>query len=238
MNMTEVERESILDERRTQMEQHHNRQLLKQMVAKGADAGGDSSDDDDNQRTRRSGRTGKVKQLDELKKRRQAKSARDDKKARGDDSGAEDVRPYDQSSPAGGRHSPSDDDEEYGKSSKSKSKDKSKTRNGKEEAPTAPATTDELNRIIIPRRKLAYFWPCEFFSEYVTGAYVRLGVGMHKGERIYRIAQIMGISEKPASKPYQLDKHLTDIRLQLSIAKATKDFSMELISDTPATDVG
>lgn len=58
-----------------------------------------------------------------------------------------------------------DDDDVYGGS---KAKADKKKRAGKEKEVEA-ATKDDLQRIVIRRGRLAEFWPCSFFSDYVEG---------------------------------------------------------------------
>lgn len=229
MNMTELERESILDERRTQMEQYHNRQLLKAMVAN--TGGAEESDEEADKPTRRATRSSKSKQLDELKRRRKAKTEKTQKAAKGDDGwGDSDVenKGHRSSSDAASGEEDAEYDSDNRKTGSKKDKDKEVV---------VPATKDELHRIVLPRRKLAYYWPTPMFAEYVTGAYVRIGVGMANNERTYRLAQIAGVSENKSSKPYQLEQHYTDTKLVLAIAATKKDFTMENISNGEVTDV-
>ena len=225
--MTEIERETILEDRRDNIQTYQNRKQLRALVA------GQSSSytsEPDIKPTRRQSQTGKTKQLDELKRRRKAKSEREEKRSRtrdqGDDSDEE----------KGARRSPTsrevtseDDDGEYESSDEKK--------HGKNIKEIDKASHEDLLKIILRRGQLAMFWPTSFFSDFVTGAYVRQGVGLRDGQPEYRLAQIAGVAERKASRPYQLDKHRTDIMLTLQIGSLKKDFTIEQTSNSDITDV-
>jgi hypothetical protein len=241
--MTEIDRESELEDRREKLQKFEDRRQLKQMVA-AQDVGADSdSDSKPSAMARRKGAAGeRGKKLDELKRKRLDKTAREEKRARrakgeandsdddGDDSKAKaDAWDY------------SDDDDEdaapggSGRAGKS-GKGKGVAAEDEDEGPEI-SSVEHIAPIVLQRGKLAEYWPRDFFPQYIKDAYVRIGVGMFNGAMEYRLAQIVGISEKKASAPYDLEKHRTDLKLTLAHGEQKQDFKMDMISNSPLTEV-
>lgn len=259
--MTEIERESILEERREKLQQYEDRQRLKQMVAEQDGMGGFSDSETKPSAaagTRRKTGAGaeKLNKLDELKRKRQSKREREEKRARrakdGGSSGDDESSDSDAYDPSGSRKkqkkkrkksaSPfaftedededdQQDDERAGPSSKAKASAAARA------AADAIQSVEDLKTIILPRGKLAFFWPTPFFEEYVKGAFVRIGVGSEGGQPIYRLAQIEKVSPQRSSKLYDLDKHKTDLKLTLIIGNSQKDFTMQMVSNSAVSEV-
>lgn len=226
MQLTELERESILEERREQLQNFQNRQQLRQMMEQTSR----ESPAESEARPRR--RTGKAKQLDELKRRRKVKSEREEKRSlKADGDGDE------------------DDEEEEGEESEGESKaakrefDYTDDEEDGQHSDTAPVQEDEqvtkemLAQIVLKRGHLAKLWPAPIFEDMVAGAYVRMGVGQERGQPVYRLAQITGVAERKASKFYKLEQDMTDVKLVLAIGKDKRDFTMEMVSNSDVTDV-
>lgn len=227
-----MEREMILEERREKLQKYQDRQILKQMVA---DQEGHAveSDSDSRPTTRRRAPVSKrAKQLEELKQKRKSKSEREEKRARKKAAGSD----YDSEEENRERRSPSvpvytdsEDEDEQTKEEKPSTKKKGKSRE--------PANQEDLTKICIPRAKLAQYWPCPWFSDYVEGAYVRMGVGQENGQPIYRLAKVEKVAETKSSKLYKLEKNVTDVKLTLIIGDDKKDMTMEMVSNSPPTEV-
>ena len=240
--MTEIDRESELEERREKLQQSEDRRALKQMYNEADGGAGSDSDSKPSAMARRKGAAGeRGKKLDELKKRRQDKSARDEKRARRakgeeDDSDADDddgkgkATPWDFSD---------DEDEDEASSGRAGKSGKGKNAGAAEEESQGPeiSTVDDISPIVLQRGRLAEYWPRDFFPEYVKDAYVRIGVGMYNGAMEYRLAQVVGISETKATVPYELDKHRTDMKLTLAHGEQKQDFKMDMISNSAVTPV-
>jgi RNA polymerase-associated protein RTF1 len=233
MERNEMEREMILEERREKLQKYQDRQILKQMVADQEGHAVDSDSDSRPTTRRRAPVSKRAKQLEELKQKRKSKSEREEKRAKKKAAGSD----YDSEEENRERRSPSvpvytdseDGDGEYTKEEKPSTKKKGKSRE--------PAGKDDLTKICIPRAKLAQYWPCPWFSDYVEGAYVRMGVGQENGEPIYRLAKIEKVADAKSSKLYKLEKNVTDVKLTLIIGDDKKDMTMEMVSNSPPSDV-
>lgn len=238
MEMTEIDRELILEERREKLQKYQDRQLLKEMVANQEGGAGNDSDEEDSRPNtrRRAPQTKRAKQLEELKQRRKSKSEREEKRAKKRAQGSD----YDSDEENRDRRSPSvpiytDSEEEDGeaekeqKASSSTLKKKGKSRE--------PAEHDDIRKICLPRAALAKYWPCPWFGDYVEGAYVRMGVGQEKGEPIYRLAKVEKIADTPTSRLYRLENNVTNVKLTLIIGEDKKDMTMEMVSNTAPTEV-
>lgn len=228
-----MEREMILEERREKLQKYQDRQLLKQMVADQEGHGGDSDSDARPTTRRRAPVSKRAKKLEELKEKRKSKTEREEKRARKRAGGSD----YDSEEENRERRSPSvpvytdseDEDGEFEEDTKTSAKKKGKSRE--------PAGLVDIARICIPRAKLAQFWPCPWFPDYVEGAYVRMGVGQENGEPIYRLAKVEKVSENKSSRLYKLEKNVTDVKLTLIIGDDKKDMTMEMVSNSPPTEV-
>jgi hypothetical protein len=217
--MTEIERETILEERRTLIQKYQNRLRLKQLVS------GQSSKPDVKPKL-----TGKSKQLDEYKKKRQAKNERGDKRAKkrgSDDESDEEDDDRRSQSPV---TFSDDEDPSY-------AGDKGKKKSAISSELEEPAPKRWIDRIVLPRSSLATFWPTSFFPEFVAGAYARIGVGMRDGEPEYRLAKIVGVAPRVTTKLYQLERFKTDMMLTLEVGSDKQDFTMDMISNAPASEV-
>lgn len=246
MAMTELDRENELGERRDRLQKLEDLRALKLMVAgtestaRKADAG-DSSDDEGNRPSamaRRKGAAGeRGKKLDELKRKRQDKSAREEKRARRAKGEADDSDEEEESKAREGDWDFTDDEDgedtrASGKAGKSKRKDAS-------EEDTSPPVTkvEEIMPAVLQRGRLLEYWARDWFADYVKDAYVRIGVGQRDGQPEYRLCQVVGVAEKKASAPYDVDGQRIDIKLTLSQGKAQQDFKVDMISNSPVTPV-
>lgn len=230
-----MEREMILEERREKLQAYQDRQALRQLVAD-QEGHGPDSDSDARPTRRRAPQSKRAKQLEELKQKRKSKSEREEKRAKkraaGSDYDDSDEENKQRRSPSVPVYTDSEDEEdaEYEKDDdKLSAKKKGKSRE--------PASQGDLLRICLPRAKLAQYWPCPWFSEYVEGAYVRMGVGQENGQPIYRLAKIEKVAEAKASKLYKLERNVTDIKLTLIIGDDKKDMTMEMVSNSPPNEV-
>lgn len=108
-------------------------------------------------------------------------------------------------------------------------------------------------RILLPRRKLAEFWPKPWFAEFVKGghpqprlglssaeiclgAWVRFSVGPDPDtkEIQYRLCEVTGLAPE-AKIPYPLEKHKTDILLEIRHGQDKKIARMDLVSNSEFT---
>lgn len=227
--MSEIQRESELEERREKLQKYSDRMMLKQMVAD--QDGGASSEEEKPSKptTRRKPVTKREKQLEELKKKRQNKSNKQKRRQNGSDYDSEEERRANRE-PSVPVYSDSDEDAENDSDApRVTKKSKGKSREA--------ATHEQFNKITIPRGRLATFWPCPWFGEYVEGAFVKVGVGRENDETIYRLAKIEKVSDKRSSRPYKLEKHMTDIKLTLAIGNDKRDMTMEMFSNSAASEV-
>lgn len=215
--MTEIERETILEERRELITKYQNRLKLKQLVT------GQSKPDI------KPKLTGKSKQLDELKKKRQAKHDKQGKRAKkgSDDDSDDDDDDRRSQSPV---TFSDDEDPSY-------AGDKGKKKSTKDTEEEEAAPKHWIDQIVLPRSSLATLWPTTFFADLVAGAYVRIHVGMRDGEPEYRLAQVVGVAERVTPKLYQLERFKTDMMLTLQVGNDKQDFTMDMISNAPVSEV-
>lgn len=242
MAMTEIERESELADRRETLQASEDRRALERMVAaqQGPVQGDNADSSDDGSKpsamARRKGAAGeRGKKLDELKRKRQDKSARDEKRQRranGEDAGESDDGYTKQGSKAWD-FSDDDEDVENQRPGKSGRSGKGKGAASDDEAGPEVREVEEILPALLQRGRLIEYWPREWFPEYVKNAYVRISVGQHNGISEYRLSQIVGVAEKKATQPYTVDGQRTDIKLTLSVGEQTQDFKLDMISNSP-----
>ncbi|GAA5904439.1 RNA polymerase-associated protein [Sporobolomyces salmoneus] len=252
-SLPEFEREHIIAERKEEMHERETRIQVAKMASRSrgpkrgedSDAEGEDDDEDDedygsSRATRQRKATGltssKNEGLEKLKRSRAEKGKKKEKKKEDSDS--------------------DDDYEAEGKGKKSKSRKRKdsyetesdpelsdaeeeevqkKSKSKKKEGPQI--TLADLQAVTVPRAKLAEFYKAPWFEEWAKGAWVRLGVGIdsRKNTMAYRICQIEGIRTGRA-KPYKVEATstaMTDIELTLRHGKSVRNFTMEIVSNSP-----
>ncbi|KAJ1910933.1 RNA polymerase-associated protein rtf1 [Tieghemiomyces parasiticus] len=248
MAMPEIEREHILSERAERRQKLQERAEVRRKLREsqhhhrpGAD---DDEDEEDGGRARRSGRSAaltsrgleKSRGLSELKRRREEHGHRRRRAASPTYS--------DQSSDGYGartdrtrrRGSYSDS---YDSSDGSERESRSRTRRHREDiagvdAEAIPATLEELNSILLTRRRLERWVHSPFFDTTVVGCVVRLGLGQDKDRRpVYRACEVTAVGT--VDRPYQIETAFTDKRLILQHGDSVRAFPMSNISNAPLT---
>ncbi|KAJ7437525.1 hypothetical protein FB451DRAFT_1570652 [Mycena latifolia] len=98
---------------------------------------------------------------------------------------------------------------------------------------TSPLSTVHLSKISLKRQDLIKHSSSPWFTEIVTGAWVRCRVGDKDNQPLYRLFQIKGISATPV--PYHLDGRTIyeDLDLQYANCKTTAD--IHTVSNSPPT---
>jgi hypothetical protein len=93
-----------------------------------------------------------------------------------------------------------------------------------------------MNSIRVSRDQLEKFVYLQHFAEVVEGCFVRLGIGMGSNrQQAYRICQIQEIVDY--HRTYKLNKTVIKKALNLKHGKAEKVFLMDVISNSPFTEV-
>lgn len=95
-------------------------------------------------------------------------------------------------------------------------------------------TLDQLEQIRLSRHKLEQWVHLPFFSETISGCYIRMGIGQHDGRSVYRVAEIADVTETP--KVYALGKTRTNKGLKVKHGLQERVFRMEYISNQPFTE--
>lgn len=95
-----------------------------------------------------------------------------------------------------------------------------------------PAPYEQLERIRLTRNRLESWIEEPFFEETVVGCFVRVSIGQDSGEPIYRVAEVVGVTE--GSLPYTLSggKAQTKKRLLLEIAGSRRAFHVTFVSNS------
>lgn len=95
-------------------------------------------------------------------------------------------------------------------------------------------TKEELEKARLSRHKLEQWVHLPFFKKYVTGCYVRIGIGVHEGRAIYRVAEVVDVVEQ--YKVYQLGKSRTNKGLKLRHGQQDRTFRIEYVSNQGYTE--
>jgi RNA polymerase-associated protein RTF1 len=83
--------------------------------------------------------------------------------------------------------------------------------------PQAITTREELARIRVSRFKLERWVHAPFFETTVLNSFVRVNIGTNEGVAIYRVAEVVEVTETP--KIYEFGSTKTNKGLRLRYAK-------------------
>jgi RNA polymerase-associated protein RTF1 len=103
------------------------------------------------------------------------------------------------------------------------------------------ATREDFLKCTIPRRRLARWCNEPFFEAAVLECFVRLFIGEDKGEKCYRLCEIVEVKHGetymfPVTDPKKDKPVSTNIMLTLKFGKSVRDFPMFLVSDVAPDD--
>jgi RNA polymerase-associated protein RTF1 len=107
----------------------------------------------------------------------------------------------------------------------------------------ADAVLEDFLKVTIPRRRLARWCNEPFFDAAVLECFVRLFIGEDdQGEKVYRLCEIVDVKVDKRSYKFPLmNKNETPIStnklLRLKFGNNERDFPMNLVSDTPPTEL-
>lgn len=73
-----------------------------------------------------------------------------------------------------------------------------------------------------------------FFKETVIGCFVRLSIGVKDSKQVYRVAEIVDVTDGPTA--YDLEKTKTDKLLKLKHGRDEKNFRIQFVSNTEFTE--
>ncbi|OWF38612.1 RNA polymerase-associated protein RTF1 homolog [Mizuhopecten yessoensis] len=96
------------------------------------------------------------------------------------------------------------------------------------------STKEELTKVKISRHKLEKWCHMPFFRKTVQGCYVRIGIGNHEGQAVYRVAEIIGVVD--TAKVYQLGTTRTNKGLKLRHGHSERVYRLEFVSNQDFTD--
>ncbi|KAJ3056118.1 RNA polymerase-associated protein rtf1 [Rhizophlyctis rosea] len=232
MQMSELERESVLAERRARLEQVEEHQAIYRRIQernRNEASRRKSSVTEEKRRRPLTEKERRGEQLASLKKERDRKSARAANQAEEPQSRSR-RSSYSQSETS---DMELDDDRQRFKVSVKERKSDRKT----EDKPfSQPMTIEEIRSIQLKRSDIERFLHADFFDSTVTGAFLRLGLGLdpHSKERVYRVCQIDGL--KPYHKAYQLTKGWCNLAFNAKHGAAKRTFTFEVSSNEPITD--
>eukprot|EP01102_Stenamoeba_stenopodia_P005673 TRINITY_DN16415_c0_g1_i1.p1 TRINITY_DN16415_c0_g1~~TRINITY_DN16415_c0_g1_i1.p1 ORF type:complete len:557 (+),score=208.22 TRINITY_DN16415_c0_g1_i1:129-1673(+) len=91
-------------------------------------------------------------------------------------------------------------------------------------------TVDDMNSVRIDRDSLDKWVNEAYFDELVKGYYVKVGLGVSGGKRVYRVGYIEDVKEDKA-KRYKIGKAETNKILVLKYGATAKNFRMEYVSN-------
>ncbi|KAH7326187.1 hypothetical protein B0I35DRAFT_405469 [Stachybotrys elegans] len=219
MAMREVEREQIIAERVSEIEDQRRNRLLRQMVTKAENEekkqgkkkrSADSAELEDGQGRSSRPRRGETA-MDSLRRRRAEKKQRQEDKDR---------RRDDFSPGARGSAEPEESDDDYGRP---------RSKSPAEEAPRElpPPELRDFERVRLGRNEFAQVCFTPGFEAAITGCYIRIALGPHPetGLEQYRMAVIKGFT---TSRPYALSgpngSFVTDQYVKAAHGKAVKEF--------------
>lgn len=84
------------------------------------------------------------------------------------------------------------------------------------------------------RYKLERWCHLPHFGKIVQGCFVRIGIGVHDGKSVYRVAEILDTCE--TAKVYQIGNTRTNKGLKLRHGQQERTFRMEFVSNNTFTD--
>ncbi|XP_057315858.1 RNA polymerase-associated protein RTF1 homolog [Hydractinia symbiolongicarpus] len=95
-------------------------------------------------------------------------------------------------------------------------------------------TREQLEDIRLSRHKLEQWVHLPFFTRVISGCFLRMGIGNHDGRAIYRVAEIIDVTE--TSKVYNLGKTRTNKGVKVRHGLQERIFRMEYVSNQAFTD--
>lgn len=96
-----------------------------------------------------------------------------------------------------------------------------------------PASHEIIEKIRISRNRLERWIEEPYLETAVTGCFVRVLIGNNAGRPIYRLCEIVRVTEY--NRTYQLGQHSTRLALELKHAKDTRVFRIEYVSNSPSS---
>ena len=123
----------------------------------------------------------------------------------------------------------------------SRSKDESDDEYEIKEDQERPSAEDEklsledVNAICLKRTYLEQKCEEHYFDKMVEGFFVRVGMTSTSDRRVYLLTQVVQVKELP--KKYTLGSKKTNKYLVLGIGTSTKQFSMDVVSNSPVDEV-
>ena len=125
-----------------------------------------------------------------------------------------------------------------------------------------PADFANILSLQLSRTRMSLWCHMPFFADFVVGRFVRIGIGMHDGEQVYRCARIKQLADAKVvlyilfiyflgfpqtavgllcsaaveQKVYVLEKTKSDKALTLQFGNSTRNFRMEYVSNNPITE--
>ncbi|XP_033734331.1 RNA polymerase-associated protein RTF1 homolog isoform X2 [Pecten maximus] len=96
------------------------------------------------------------------------------------------------------------------------------------------STKEELTKVKLSRHKLEKWCHMPFFVRTVQGCYVRIGIGNHEGQAVYRVAEIIGVVD--TAKIYQLGSTRTNKGLKLRHGHSERVYRLEFVSNQDFSD--
>ncbi|KAJ1503591.1 RNA polymerase-associated protein rtf1, partial [Coelomomyces lativittatus] len=212
-SLPELEREKILNERAEKRQMVLERKALKKKLRES----GLAVFEDSTKRANRS-KSEKRQKLEALKGQRE-------EKRRKHESAPSQTRPMHRSAPFSNIEAVHDVNDELVQSPLSTS--------GSQES-TFDFTLDHLRKLQVTRHQIKNWCFASFFEKSVIGAFVRINVGDHNGECIYRVAQIKDIQKY--KRTYKIDNLVTNKALVLAHGKAVREFLADIVSNQPITE--
>jgi len=97
------------------------------------------------------------------------------------------------------------------------------------------STKEQLEKARLTRHKLERFCHLPTFGKIVTGCFVRIGIGQHEGQSVYRVAEILDVCE--TAKVYNIGKARTNKGLKLRHGGQERIFRLEFVSNNTFTDM-
>lgn len=183
----------------------------------------------------------------------QAQSSRQSKRVQSKQDAFTDLRKKMQRAKAGSKHSSSssssesessfsESDDDYRRKKKSrerssKSKDDSddeveiKELQERQSTEDQRLTVEDINEICLKRAFLEQKCEEPYFDSKLEGFFVRVGMTGTSDKRVYLLTQVVSVKELP--KRYTLGSKKTNKYLILGIGTSTKQFSMDVVSNSP-----
>ncbi|XP_068214791.1 RNA polymerase-associated protein RTF1 homolog [Palaemon carinicauda] len=104
----------------------------------------------------------------------------------------------------------------------------------RDEGPKFVSCREDLEKVRLSRHKLERFVHLPIFGKTVIGCFVRVGIGVHQGRSVYRVAEIIEVCE--TAKIYQLGNTKTNKGLRLKHGSQERVFRLEFVSNSPFSE--